>query len=189
MSRLKTVKGVFKRPSKRLYLLEILVSFCSLLFFKSLVNLFAYYVVNYVVGRKKAAIGAKSKIHPTVIIRQGERVTIGKECLINHNNVIQAGKFIGRVIIGDYVHTGPNVMIFAFNHGMENNGIPSIKQDYWDADVVIEDDVWVGAGSVITAGVTIGKGAVIGANSVVTKDIPAFSVCGGIPAEFIKKKV
>ena len=148
--------------------------------------MFTYFVVNFVVGRRKARIDKSSNVHPTVIIRQGERVSIGKGCLINHNNVIQAGKVSGHIKIGDYVHTGPNVMMFAFNHGTERNGMPSIKQDYWDGDVIIEDDVWIGAGTVITAGVRIETGAVIGANSVVTGDVPPYAVCGGVPARFIK---
>ena len=77
---------------------------------------------------------------------------IGSHCLINHNNVLQGGKNKARLILGNCVQTGPNVMMFAFNHGTEMNGVPMIDQDYYEADVIIEDDVWIGACSVITAG-------------------------------------
>ena len=63
-----------------------------------------------------------------------------------------------------------------------------IKQDYMDGDIIIEDDVWIGAGSIITAGVTIGKGTVIGAGSVVTKDIPQNVIAAGVPAKIINKR-
>jgi acetyltransferase-like isoleucine patch superfamily enzyme len=53
--------------------------------------------------------------------------------------------------------------------------------------ITISDDVWIGANSVITAGVTVGKHSVIGAGSVVTKDIPAYAVAAGNPAKVLKK--
>jgi acetyltransferase-like isoleucine patch superfamily enzyme len=176
----------FDRPTKGQYLIQIIFAVFSLTFIKQVLYLFAYYVVNYVIGRRKAAIGKKSKIHPTVILRQGERIKIGCHCLINHNNVLQAGKLKGEIRIGDHVHTGANVMMFAFNHGTEKNGIPTIEQDYLDGDIVIEDDVWIGAGSVILAGVHIGKGAVVAANAVVNKDVPDYAIVGGVPAKVIK---
>lgn len=53
--------------------------------------------------------------------------------------------------------------------------------------IVIEDDVWVGGGSIILPGVTIGQGSIIGAGSVVTKDVPSYTIVAGNPAQFIKK--
>jgi maltose O-acetyltransferase len=177
----------FERPNKLFYLKSFLFSFPALI--KHLFNSFFYYYVNFVFGRKQSTIGVNSKVHPTVVLRQAERIYIGKHCLINHNNVLQAGKAVGKIIIGDYVQTGPNVMMFAFNHGIEQNNIPMIEQDYMDADIIIEDDVWIGAGSIITAGVTIGKGSIIGAGSVVTKDIPQNVIAAGIPAKVIKQRI
>jgi acetyltransferase-like isoleucine patch superfamily enzyme len=179
-------KVKFSRPSKIQYLKQIFTSVFSFTFIKQIFSLFAYYIVNYIWGRKNATIGKKSKIHPTVIFRQGERIKIGSNCLINHNNVFQAGKLKGQIIIGNYVQTGANVMIFAFNHCTELSGIPMIEQDYLDGDIIIEDDVWIGAGSIILAGVHIAKGAVIAANSVVNKNIPEYAIAGGVPAKVIK---
>jgi len=178
----------FNRPSKKQYLLQIISALFSLTFVKQIFSLFAYYVVNYIVGRKKATIGKHSKVHPTVILRQAERIKIGSHCLINHNNVLQAGKATGRIIIGDYVHTGGNVMMFAFNHGFDDLETPTILQDYYDGNIVIDDDVWIGAGSVILAGVHIGKGAIIGSNAVVNKDVPDYAIVGGVPAKVLKMR-
>lgn len=182
-------KGSFLRPSKKTYLKEIIISFISFQLIIHFIRLLTYYAVNYVISSSKASIGSGSKIHPTVLMRQGERITIGNNCLLNHNNVIQAGKHCGRIVIGNYVQTGPNVMMFAFNHGTTLNDIPMIDQDYYDGDIIIEDDVWIGGGTVIVAGVTIGTGAIIGANSVVTKDVPSNALAVGAPAKVIKRRV
>ncbi len=182
-------KVKFNRPSKVSYLKDILLSLFSLSGVRYWLSLWAYVIVNMAVGRRKAKIGKHSKIHPTVILRQGERIEIGEDCLINHNNVLQAGKEIGHIRIGNYVHTGANVMMFAFNHCIDSISIPSKLQDYYDADINIEDDVWIGAGTVIVAGVTIGKGSVIGSNSVVTQDIPPYSIAVGSPAKVIKNRI
>jgi acetyltransferase-like isoleucine patch superfamily enzyme len=168
------------------YFGEILYAIISFALISHFIKLIAYYIVNYVIGQKKAAIGKYTKLHPTVIIRQGERITIGEHCLINHNNVLQAGKFNGRITIGNYVQTGANVMMFAFNHGTELNEIPMIEQDYFDGEIIIEDDVWIGAGSVILPGVRIRKGAVVASNAVVNKDIPENAIVGGVPAKILK---
>ena len=62
--------------------------------------------------------------------------------------------------------------------------------DAWDnrGDTVIGNDVWIGYEAVIMAGVTIGDGAIIGARAVVTKDVPAYAIVGGIPAKLIRKR-
>lgn len=149
-------------------------------------SIVSYISMHYVRGRQLAKIG-KSNIHPTALIREGENVTIGDNCLINHNCLIQAGKSeYGKITIGNYVHTGVNVMIMAFNHGTYTRDVPTKLQDYEDAPIVIKDDVWIGAGSIILAGVTIGKGAVIAAGAVVNKDVPEYAIVGGIPAKVLK---
>ena len=184
---MKGKKVKFQRTPNYVYFLTLFNPLCITKIVRNIICIFAYYYVNYIYGRFNAKIG-KSKIHSTVIIRQGERVIIGDNCLINHNNVLQAGKVSGKIIIGNYVQTGPNVMIFAFNHSIEKNNVPMIEQDYYDADVIIEDDVWIGAGTVILAGVKIGSGCVIGAGSVVTKNVPSNSIVAGVPAKFVKDR-
>lgn len=187
MNALSKVK--IEKTSKSKYVGSILWSIVSLRFFIDLTKLAAYYIINYVIGKQKATIGKRSKIHSTVIFRQGSRIIIGDGCLINHNNVLQAGKKEAIIKIGNYVHTGANVMMFAFNHAFDDIKIPTIQQDYYDASITIEDDVWIGGGAIILAGVTIGKGSIIAAGAVVNKDIPPYSIAGGVPAKVLKKRI
>ena len=124
-------------------------------------NVYAYHLMHNVRGCRIAKIG-KSNIHPMAIIREGEYVTIGDNCLINHNCLIQAGKSpAGYIKIGNSVHTGVNVMMMAIPHCFYTREISTKEQDYLETPIIINDDVWIGAGSIILSGVTIGKGAII----------------------------
>lgn len=91
----------------------------------------------------------------------------------------------GMVKIGDRVLFGPFVSIFAATHETDvqsrREGVEYAKP------VIIGDDCWIGGNTTIMPGVTIGKGCTIGAGSVVTKDIPDFSVAIGSPAKVVKK--
>jgi acetyltransferase-like isoleucine patch superfamily enzyme len=89
--------------------------------------------------------------------------------------------------IGNDVWTGHHVYITDQNHGYEDVTRPISQQSQPERPVVIGDGSWLGHGAVVLPGVTIGKHVVIGANSVVTKDIPDFSVAVGSPAKVIRR--
>ena len=179
----------YTKPGKGKRVVQLLSTLFSVTFWKWQAKSFAYNAINNVRGLRLANIGKNTNIHPTALIREGEYVTIGEHCLINHNNLIQAGKSpAGSITIGNYVHTGANVVMLGFNHGFYTRDIPTKEQDYFDAPIVIEDDVWIGAGAIILAGVTIGKGAIIGAGAVVNRDIPSYAIAGGVPARVIKER-
>lgn len=108
-------------------------------------------------------------------------VIIGKSSLIGVSNVI-----IGPVEIGDEVILAQNIVISGLNHGYEDVSKSPMRQKVTTAIIRIGDKVWIGANSTITAGVTLGTHCIIGAGSVVTKDIPPFSVAVGNPAKVIK---
>lgn len=82
----------------------------------------------------------------------------------------------------------PNVAIIATNHNIARTDIPMNLQGSVDKEIYIEDDVWIGYGSIILLGVKIAKGSVIGAGSVVTKNVETFTVISGNPAKIIKKR-
>ena len=94
----------------------------------------------------------------------------------------------GEVIIGNDVMMAPNVAIIAVNHNYDRIDIPMNKQGKKEKPINICDDVWLGYGSKILSGVTVNKGAIVGAGSVVTKDVPEYSIVGGNPARVIKMR-
>ena len=86
--------------------------------------------------------------------------------------------------------TGPRVLITDNAHGKSNmkdaNIAPLFRTLHSEGPVIIEDDVWIGEGAMIMPNVHIGKGAIIAANSVVTHDVQAYTIVGGVPAKVIK---
>jgi len=131
----------------------------------------------------KFTIGEKSIIEDFATINNG----VGEVYIGHHVGVGLANVIIGPVKIGNYVMLAQNIVISGLNHGYEDVAVPPRLQKVVTNEIIVEDDVWIGANSVITAGVTIGKHAVIGAGSVVTKNVPEFSVAVGNPARVIKK--
>ena len=111
-------------------------------------------------------------------------IRIGQNSLIGEYNVIRGQ---GGVTIGDRVYTSPFTQIIAVNHVFDDPTRPFVDQGITAEGIVIEDDVWIGAGAIVTDGVRIGKGAVVAAGAVVTKDVPAHTVVGGVPARVIKE--
>ena len=83
---------------------------------------------------------------------------------------------------------GPRVSIYAENHVFDDPTILIKDQGVEKKEVVIEDDCWIASNSIILAGVTIGKGSVVAAGSVVTENVPTYSVVAGVPAKWIKSR-
>lgn len=175
-----------KKKSRGFYIKKILYYTITFKTIKYLLKLYGYYTIHFLHGQSSAKIGRGTQIHPTVIIRSPQNVVIGENCFFNHNTIINGGKEHAKLIIGDNVQTGPNVAIYAYNHAFENRGKPINEQGYIDKDVLIGNDVWIGANTVILPGTTIGNGVVIGAGSIVSKSLPEYSICAGIPAKVIK---
>ena len=111
-------------------------------------------------------------------------VTIGDRCLIGRGSGI-VGHF--RITIGNDVWTGHHVYITDQNHGYEDVTRPISQQSQPEREVSIGDGSWIGHGTVVLPGATIGRHVVIGANSVVTRDIPDHCVAVGSPARVIRR--
>jgi acetyltransferase-like isoleucine patch superfamily enzyme len=106
----------------------------------------------------------------------GDRTRIGLGCTI-----------IGPVKIGNDIMLAQNIVISGLNHNYENIYQPISTQGVSTSQIIIEDETWIGANSVIVAGVTIGKHCVIAGGSVVTKSVPPYSIVAGNPAKILKK--
>lgn len=109
----------------------------------------------------------------------GKNIHIGENVFINSGCRFQDQ---GGIYIGNDVLIGHNVIIATLNHEMD----PEHRADMYPKSVIIKDRVWIGSGSVILPGVTIGEGAVIGAASTVTHDIPERAVAVGSPAKVVR---
>lgn len=121
------------------------------------------------------------KIHP--------KLTIGEKCCFGAMNHITC---CNRITIGDHLLTGKWVTISDNNHGATDaeslNVSPIRRPIVSKGPIIIGNDVWIGDKATILGGVTIGDGAVVAANSVVTRDVPSYSVVAGNPAIVIRYK-
>ena len=111
-------------------------------------------------------------------------ITIGRDGLIGEYTVIRGQ---GGIEIGDRVYTSPFTQILAVNHVFDDPERPFIEQGITAEGIIVEDDVWFGAGAILTDGVRVGKGAVVGAGAVVTRDVPPHTVVAGVPARPIRE--
>jgi len=110
-------------------------------------------------------------------------IRIGRDSLIGEYNVLRGQ---GGISLGNRVYTAPLVQILAVNHNFDDPAQPMVDQGITAEGIVVEDDVWIGAGAIITDGVRVGRSAVVAAGSVVTTNVPPRTVVGGIPAKVLK---
>lgn len=131
----------------------------------------------------KFDIGKRTTIEDFSVINNGVGdIFIGDNTLIGMGNVI-----IGPVTIGNNVIFAQHVVLSGLNHEYRDIHVPIVGQKVTVKPIVIEDDCWIAANSVITSGVTIGKHSVVAGGSVVTKDVPPYSVAAGNPAKIIRQ--
>lgn len=120
-----------------------------------------------------------------LLLTYGGSIRIGNNCSINPCTIIYGH---GGTTIGNNVLIAGQCMLIPANHIFTSTNIPISKQGESRKGIIIEDDVWIGAGCTILDGVTIGKGSIVGAGSVVTKDVCSYTIIAGVPAHFIKNR-
>lgn len=128
--------------------------------------------------------GKNNEIHFPVKIYGKENISIGNYCSINAFVHIWGN---GGVEIGNNVMIATHVSITSLTH--DYNSFSMRFSKIIVKKVIIEDDVWIGAGAVIMPGIFIGNGAVIGAGTVVTKDVPSMAIVVGNPGRIIKWRI
>lgn len=131
-------------------------------------------------NHKSIIIGPNSVINCNVILWP-THLTIGRDCQINPGTAIY-----GKVKLGNSVMIAPNCMLAGGSHNFTNLSVHMRFQGSNEEGIIIQDDVWIGANSVILDGVTIGKGTIVGAGSVVTKDLNSNSIYCGNPLRLIR---
>ena len=127
----------------------------------------------------------------TTIISDGVLIWFPWNVEIGRNSSLNQGVIIngfGGVEIGEGVRIASYTCIHSVDHQYDDPDVFIVDQGYLASKVVIENDVWIGAGVQITKGVRIGMGSIIGAGSVVTKDIPPYSIAAGVPCKVIKPR-
>ena len=127
-------------------------------------------------------LGRNSTIEDFSTINNGVGdVVIGDRTRIGLGNTI-----IGPVTIGNDIMFAQNIVASGLNHGYEDINMPIADQPVSTSLITIEDEVWIGANAVITAGVTVGKHSVVAAGSVVVKNVEPYSIVGCNPARVLK---
>lgn len=153
----------------------------------------------------RSAIEPPAKLNSPYLIRVADNVVISAHAWLNANDEqgdgkvtmsIGSGTYIGRfaqinawrdVVIENNVLIADRVFISDADHVYEDTSTPIILQgDIFKGRVLLREGCWIGIGVVILPGVTVGKNAIVASNSVVTKDVPDYSVVAGIPAKIIK---
>lgn len=165
---------------------------------------FYYWFARHLPSSSTRIIGGAAKRLRTWCCRQlfsyvGENVNIERGAKFGSGAGIKIGDNSGiginasmptSVIIGNDVMMGHEVLVLNRNHRFDRTDVPMRLQDYTGiSEVEIGDDVWLGSRVTILPGVKIGSGSIVGAGSVVTKNVPEFSVVAGNPAKIIRSRL
>lgn len=142
--------------------------------------------------KKFKHFGKGAELRPHVFVGGCSNISIGDNVVVRPNTILFANSFKeyngpGAITIEDGVLMGPSIQMFTNKHNFADVGRPIFDQGKEEPkNIMIKSGSWIGAGTIILPGVTIGKNAVIGAGSVVTKSIPDYSLAVGAPARVIK---
>jgi galactoside O-acetyltransferase len=160
-------------------------------------------------GRRLAALGDHASfgmgVHVVAPrgIRIGRAFGCGRHCVlsaggegrleigerVNLNTAVHVNASVrGHVRLGDGVIIGPYAVLRASDHVTADPERPIRLQGHTSGTIVVEDDVWIGAHVTVVGGVRIGRGAVVAAGAVVARDVEPYTIVGGVPARFIKKR-
>ena len=153
------------------------------------------FIIPFVIKRGKGSI-IRRKARLDII--PSKKITLGKKSVIEDYTIINNGigdythvtsrvKLVGPVTLGNYVTIGSGAQITGLTHNYLDVTRPIAKQGVTPNRTVVEDDVWIGGNSCINQGITIGTHSIIASGSVVTKNVPPYSVVGGNPARILRQ--
>lgn len=159
----------------------LILQFYQNIFINGILNVIPFWFIRkvfYFIG--KISIGRKTNVNMFQHIIEPRNLKIGKNTHINRYCLLDCR---GGIAIGDDVSISFNVKLITGSHNINS---PHFSSSF--APIVIEDNVWIGAGAIILKDTVVGKGSVICAGAVVTKDVPSYSVVAGVPAKVIEKR-
>jgi len=181
-----------KLSSKQKEFISIIISKIKLLFYAKdigentyvdkTVNAFRW---NHIIIGSNTLIGERTWLNVNGKVKDFKHIKIGNYCYIGRNNLLSSSF---ELIVCDYVMTSNDCKFLGSNHIYNNPLKPYIATGTTNNDTLrVGVNVWVGAGSIVLGAVEIGHGSIIGAGSVVTKNIPPFSIAVGNPCKVIKR--
>lgn len=154
----------------------------NLLFF--ILDLLPHFIRNLFFKFFFKKIGKNNMIDYKTFFRYMKNISLGDNVSINRGcEFFTSANLNAKIVLEDNVVISPNVKFYAAGHAYENLDLPDTAED-----IIIEKNVWICANSIILQGVTIGEGSVVSANSVVTKNVPPYSIVAGIPAKILKQR-
>lgn len=150
-----------------------------LLIIKTLPN-FLWPLKWYIIKKSLKEVGTGFRFNADSVFIDHKLISIGNNVFMGQNTIINT---IVPIQIGNSVMFGPQVMVMGGDHNFTEVGMlmKDVKEGGENQPIIIEDDVWVGARTIILKGVKVSEGVVIGAGSVVTKSLPPYSICVGNP--------
>lgn len=149
-------------------------------------NPFGASLTAMIVPKGEIRIGERASIRPyACLFTYGGKIQIGSNFSLNPFSIIYG---YGGVVIGNDVRIAAHCVLVSSNHNFDNLEIPIREQGSRAEGIIIENNVWVGAGVKILDGVHVGEGSIIASGAVVTKDVPPLSIVGGVPARLIKHR-
>lgn len=139
--------------------------------------------------KKFASFGAGAEFRPGAYAVCCSKISLGRRVVIRPGSMLFADPRAGGagIVIEDDVMLGSGVHIYVHNHRFDDPALPIIDQGHYGSEpVILRRGCWVGAGSMVLPGITIGENAVVGAGSVVAKDVPPRVVAVGNPVRIIR---
>ena len=176
-----------KRPSRAVRALRLVGSALDPRAWAHLVRFVNHLNITHVVPRRTLSLPHPFNISPDVNLSKTARISAGPGLRLGSGCFLWAGHATGHIRMGRDVMFGPGVMVTCSGYRF-NDGQPVTDQAMDEADVVIGNDVWVGARAIILPGAHIGDGAIIAAGAVVRGSVPAFAIVAGMPARVVGQR-
>ena len=153
-----------------------------------LIKIVNYYNYSHVTPLRTVRFAGVRNVSPDTVFHHPERIQIGHRVRIGSRCHLWAGPRDGRILIGDDVLFGPEVMLTAATYRYDL-GSPVTDQPMAEADIVIGNDVWLATRALVLPGTRLGDGCIVAAGAVVRGDFPPMSIIAGSPARVVSQRV